>query len=107
MKRTRLIRRIATCVFVISVQVVTTASFSAQEKKEPAPSQAPAPRAPQGTPDLPPVQLNGNDVLHHLNQVISWYRHSTAGIRDVGGPGAAIYLDKAKALGAGAGRLVV
>jgi hypothetical protein len=25
---------------------------------------------------LPPIQLDGAAVLHHLNQVISWYRHS-------------------------------
>lgn len=38
-------------------------------------------------------------MLHHLNEVIGWYRHMTTGIRDIGLPSDAIYQDNAKALG--------
>jgi small-conductance mechanosensitive channel len=54
---------------------------------------------------LPPVQLDGSAALHHLNQIISWYRHSTAGIQTVGLPSDAIYQDNTQALGAQAVRL--
>ncbi len=54
---------------------------------------------------LPPVQFNGDAALHHLNQVISWYRHSTTGIQSVGLPSDAIYQDNDQSLGAEAVRL--
>jgi small-conductance mechanosensitive channel len=54
---------------------------------------------------LPPLQLDGNAALHHLNQVISWYRHATTGIRPVGLPSDAIYQDNTRTLGAQAIRL--
>lgn len=50
-------------------------------------------------PSLPPLQLDGNAALHHLNQVISWYRHVTTGISSVGLPSDAIYQDNAQNLG--------
>ena len=49
---------------------------------------------------LPPLQLDGNVALQHLNQVINWYRHSTTNTRSVGLPSDAIYQDNAKNLGA-------
>jgi hypothetical protein len=51
------------------------------------------------TSTLPPVQLDGSAVLHHLNQVISWYRHSTTGIKPVGLPTDAIYEQNSKDYG--------
>jgi len=54
---------------------------------------------------LPPIQLNGDAALHHLNQVISWYRHSTTGIQTVGLPSDAIYQDNAQSLGAEVAKL--
>jgi small-conductance mechanosensitive channel len=51
-------------------------------------------------PTLPPLQLDGNAALHHLNQVVNWYRHVTTGIHDVGLPSDAIYEDNAKSIGA-------
>ncbi|MGA9509216.1 MAG: mechanosensitive ion channel protein MscS [Candidatus Sulfotelmatobacter sp.] len=54
---------------------------------------------------LPPIQLDGAAALHHLNQIISWYRHSTTGIQAVGLPSDAIYQDNTQALGAQAVRL--
>jgi small-conductance mechanosensitive channel len=66
---------------------------NADQKKAP-----PAPQASQPESSLPPLQLDGNAALHHLNQVISWYRHCTSGIHDVGLPSDAIYEDNAKNL---------
>ena len=48
---------------------------------------------------MPPVKLDGNAALHHLNQVINWYRHSTTGITSVGLPSDAIYQDNNRNLG--------
>jgi small-conductance mechanosensitive channel len=52
----------------------------------------------QPTP-LPPLQLDGNAILHNLNQVISWYRHATTGVQSVGLPSDTIYQDNTKSLG--------
>ena len=38
-------------------------------------------------------------MLAHLNQLISWYRHSTTGIQSVGLPSDAIYQDNTRTLG--------
>jgi small-conductance mechanosensitive channel len=54
---------------------------------------------------LPPLQLDGNAILHNLNQVISWYRHATTGVQSVGLPSDAIYQDNTKNLGEQAVRL--
>jgi small-conductance mechanosensitive channel len=61
--------------------------------------------SPAAASTLPPVQLDGSAALHHLNQVISWYRHSTTGIQSVGLPSDAIYQDNAQNLGAQVVRL--
>ncbi|HKU26644.1 MAG TPA: hypothetical protein VJQ54_14300, partial [Candidatus Sulfotelmatobacter sp.] len=49
---------------------------------------------------LPPIQFDANAPVHHLNQVISWYRHATTGVSSVGLPSDTIYQDNAKNLGA-------
>lgn len=54
---------------------------------------------------LPPVQLDGSAALHHLNQVISWYRRVTTATPSLGLPSDAIYQDNAQSLGAQAVRL--
>ena len=105
MKWTMLIRRIARCVLPISLQIVVTAGGGAQTAKQPTPPAVSAQPTPQASANLRPIQLDGNEVLHHLNQAIGWYRHSTSGIRDVGLPSDAIYQDSAKALGAQAVQL--
>jgi small-conductance mechanosensitive channel len=51
------------------------------------------------------LQIDSNTVLHHLNQVINWYRRTAIEIRDVGLPSDAIYEDNAKTLGAQAVQL--
>jgi small-conductance mechanosensitive channel len=52
----------------------------------------------QPTP-LPPLQLDGDAILHNLNQIISWYRHATTGVQSVGLPSDTIYQDNTKNLG--------
>lgn len=54
---------------------------------------------------LPPLQLDGNAALHHLNEVISWYRHATTGIQSIGLPTDAIYEDNTRSFGEQAVRL--
>jgi small-conductance mechanosensitive channel len=49
---------------------------------------------------LTPLQIDSAAVLHHLNQVISWYRHSTTGIQTVGLPSDTIYQENTESLGA-------
>jgi small-conductance mechanosensitive channel len=97
MIRTELIRGLAS--FVLILFIAATASSGPQGAKKPTPPQAPSQPAAQATGTLPPLKLDGDAILHHLNQVISWYRHVTTGIRDVGLPSDAIYQDNAKALG--------
>lgn len=67
--------------------------------KAPASPQAPASQSAQTAPSpLPPLQLDGSAVLHHLNQVISWYRHVTTGVQSAGLPSDAIYEDNTRNL---------
>ncbi len=47
---------------------------------------------------FPMLQLDGEGALHHLNQVISWYRHATTGVQSAGLPSDAIYEDNARSL---------
>jgi small-conductance mechanosensitive channel len=71
------------------------------QNSKPAEPGKPAPEHADTTPKhLPPVQLDGNAVLQHLNRVISWYRHATTGVPSVGIPSDTIYQDNAKNLGA-------
>jgi len=71
----------------------------AQGAKPPSGQASPQPNTATPSP-LPPVPLDGNAALHHLNQVVDWYRHATTGVRDVGLPSDAIYQENAKSLGA-------
>ncbi len=78
----------------------------AQDARQSQPQKVPAQEKSQPTPNsLPPAQLDGQAALHHLNQLISWYRHSTSGIQTVGLPTDAIYQDNAQSLAAEAVRL--
>jgi small-conductance mechanosensitive channel len=63
------------------------------------------PGAATAASNLPPIQLDSVAPLHHLNQIISWYRHSTTGIQSVGLPSDTIYQDNVQSLGAEAMRL--
>src|SRR5438477_2633066 len=77
-----------------------------QDSKPSQPLKAnPTPNSQSVQNTLPPIQLDGSEVLHHLNQLISWYRHSTTGIQPVGLPSDAIYQDNVRSLGSQAVRL--
>ena len=78
----------------ISAVVLAQNSPTSQSPKNAAPPNPAASAHP-----LPPIQLDGSAVLAHLNQLISWYRHSTTGIQPVGLPSDAIYQDNTKTLG--------
>src|SRR3984957_14996689 len=77
------------------------------QNSQPTPQpKAAVPQNPQSSPNiLPPIQLDSAAALHHLNQIISWYRHATTGIQSVGLPSDAIYQDNSQTLGAQAVRL--
>jgi hypothetical protein len=105
MKRTTLIYPAAHCALFLSIALIADTGIGAQSTTQPAPPQASAQPVSQAGTSLQPIQLDDNEILHHLNQVISWYRHSTMGVRDVGLPSDAIYQDNAKALGAQAVQL--
>ena len=94
--------RIVALVVAISAAVLF---LGAQNPSAPQASRtAPAPN-PQASPHtLPPLQLDGSAVLAHLNQLISWYRHSTTNVQSPGLPSDAIYQDNTKNLGAQAVR---
>ena len=78
----------------------------AQNSMPPQPLKAPGQQSSQTSANtLPPMQLDGAAALHHLNQVISWYRHSTTGVQSVGLPSDAIYQDNAQSLEAQVVRL--
>lgn len=87
------------------VLALTLLSWSQSSKKSPPPaskssstSQAPTPA--QTPPALPAIQLDSQAALHHLNAVISWYRHATTEIPSVGLPSDTIFQDNLKSLGA-------
>jgi small-conductance mechanosensitive channel len=110
---------------ITAISLMSAVALSAQNKK---PAQPPA-KAPEQakTPEqksaptspnpvssqnatvkpnlLPPIQLDGDAILHHLNQLISWYRHATTGVQSVGLPSDTIYQDNTKSLGEQAVRL--
>jgi small-conductance mechanosensitive channel len=96
-KGERIISIMASC-------LVGTALLFAQDSK-PQTQQAPQPAAQSAGNSLPQVQLDGNAILHHLSQVINWYRHSTTEVQSVGLPSDAIYHDNAQSLAAKAVRL--
>jgi small-conductance mechanosensitive channel len=73
--------------------------LSAQDSKPQQPSKAPAAPPQSPTSLLPPVPFNSDATLHHLNQVISWYRHATTGVQSVGLPSDTIYEDNTRNLG--------
>lgn len=105
MRRTQLFRTYAPIVGIVAALLLGIVVLWAQNSKQPKPQAAPPkPATEQSSPApasaLPPLHLEGNDALHHLNQVISWYRHSTTDIHPVGLPSDAIYQDNAKSMGA-------
>jgi small-conductance mechanosensitive channel len=85
------------------VLALSLLSWSQNSKKTPASkpaSTAAVPAAAQNAAALPAVHLDSQAALHHLNAVISWYRHATTEIASVGLPSDTIYQDNLKSLGA-------
>src|SRR5215471_2818181 len=104
MKWNSFVRRFAHFAIIVSLQLAGN-EVSAQNPKQPAATQPPAQSDSQPVITLPELQLDSNALLHHLNQVIAFYRQLTAGIRDVGLPSDAIYQENGRALGAQAVQL--
>jgi small-conductance mechanosensitive channel len=101
------VRRTGNRIFgVTALSLMGVLVLWAQDSKESQPPKAPVQQSSQPSPNLlPPVQLDGQAALHHLNQLISWYRHSTTGIQTVGLPTDAIYQDNTQSFAAEAVRL--
>jgi small-conductance mechanosensitive channel len=78
---------------------------AAPAANQPAPPTTTQPNSAATTNTLPPIQLDGTIALHHLNQIISWYRHATTGLPSVGLPSDAIFQDNVKTLGSQAVQL--
>ena len=77
----------------------------AQNSKQPPAPDASAQASSQPAPNsLPPIPFHSAATLHHLSQIINWYRHSTTGL-SVGQPSDAIYRDNTQSLAAQAVRL--
>ncbi len=91
---------------VATLSLIGVLALLAQDSKQSQPPKAPVQQGAQPSHNLlPPVQLDGQAALHHLNQLISLYRHSTTGIQTVGLPSDAIYQDNTQSLAAEAVRL--
>ena len=78
---------------------ITALVAPAQTAKPTTPAQPIKQQSSSPASTLPPLQLDGDAALHHLNQVISWYRRATTGIQAVGLPSDTIYEDNTKNLG--------
>ncbi len=91
-------------IFLLSLLAVDAIWGQASKQRQPGKPAAQPLQPPSANP-LPPIQLDGNAVLHHLNDVISWYRHATTGVPSVGLASDAIYQDNTRDLGAEVVRL--
>ncbi len=94
--RSRKVRRYRSAILLFCVLINVLGLSQTTVQKKPPASSPPKNSPPESS--LPRLQLDGNAALHHLNQVINWYRHCATGVRDVGLPSDAIYEDNAKAL---------
>ena len=91
---------------LVAAWLICTLVLCAQTLNPPQPPQTSlAPNSQTASSTLPPIQIDQAAILSHLNQIISWYRHSTTSVQSVGQPSDAIYQDNAKTLGSQAVRL--
>lgn len=93
-------RQIARKLSLVAIAACSLVALSVRAQKSDQPK-APLAQSPQNSPapsTLSPLQIDSDAALHHLNQVINWYRQVTTGIHDVGLPSDAIYQDNAKSL---------
>jgi small-conductance mechanosensitive channel len=104
---------LAILVFVTAALVPSSQSQTpkAQPKAQPK-SQATPPAKPAQSaipaliaPATPSAQLDRDAILHHLNEVITWYRDVTSKVKPAGLPSDAIYQDNTRNLAAEAVRL--
>ncbi len=103
MKTVETNRVLLTCVFLA---VACFLSLWAQDAKQAPTSKAEQPQSASATPNNPPaLQIDGAATLHHLNQIVNWYRHATLNIQSIGLASDAIYEDNTKSLGTQAVRL--
>lgn len=96
--RTKLTRTL-TC-SVISIFLFAGFAGQGPDSKPKQAGNPPAANTQAGPKHIQPLQFDTNALLHHLNQVISWYRHATTGVSSVGLPSDTIYQDNTKTLGA-------
>lgn len=96
--RTKLTRTL-TC-SVISIFLFAGFAGQGPDSKPKQAGSPPAANTQAGPKHIQPLQFDTNALLHHLNQVISWYRHATTGVSSVGLPSDTIYQDNTKTLGA-------
>jgi len=94
-------KRFTRAVLPVTLLVTTILAQNPSTPGNPPPEQ----NTPNSAAALPPLQVDGSAALHHLNQIISWYRHSTTNMQSVGLPSDAIYQDNTKSLGSQAVRL--
>jgi small-conductance mechanosensitive channel len=85
-------------IFTATIAVVCIA-LQAQTSKNNSPANPPSNTTQSTQKQLPPMQFDSNAALHHLNQVINWYRRATTGVSSVGLPSDTIYEDNTKNLG--------
>src|SRR3984885_2954091 len=91
---------------IVALGLMGALFLLAQETKPSQSQTAAAPSSSQASPSsLPPIRLDESAVLHHLNQLIRWYRQSTTSIQSVGWPSDAIYQDNIQNLGSQAVQL--
>jgi small-conductance mechanosensitive channel len=88
------------CTFILLFLLFAGLRGQGQDSKPKQPGTPPGATPPASPKHLPPLQFDTNAPLHHLNQVISWYRHATTGVSSVGLPSDTIYQDNTKTLGA-------
>jgi hypothetical protein len=84
----------------LMVGVVLSAQSSRPSSSQAAPSQSA-----QVSPPSSPIALDGSATLHHLNEVIRWYRNCTTSAPAVGLPSDAIYQYNMQSLGSQAVQL--
>jgi small-conductance mechanosensitive channel/cell division septum initiation protein DivIVA len=100
---------LAALIFVAAANV--PASQSQTPKAQPKSQATPATKSAQSAtpPAIPPAaspsQLDRDAILHHLNEVITWYRDVTSKVKPAGLPSDAIYQDNTRSLASEAVRL--
>ncbi len=92
---------LASCLWCAAAAWAQAPQPAAAPGAPPAATAAPAPAAGPAVQAGPaPVALDGQDLLRHLNAVVSWYGHITTDIQMLGLPSEVLYQDQAQSLAA-------